>query len=284
MSLKTWAATITAIVLFCGSALGRERKPIVYIQGHGNIDIDSDSIGAVALSGNGDAGASSATTAVNRHDQTMEMTQDFMRYCPAVSLTLRSKAHADYTVTLNREGEPTIFGELGKSQIMVLNGAKQPIYVAKKGTVKNSVRWACNRIFADWVLHGRISSNVGPGSAPEPRGVAVVFRTTKHAEARCKPQTVQNVQRGVVSYLSNHKVKLVRRSDASSVLDVTIDRPFTKWLKVTLKLRNHSGGTASWSKTVEPGGWHATTGKAVREIDNALRRSPLLVGRTITSN
>jgi hypothetical protein len=55
----------------------------------------------------------------------MEMTQEFLKSCPSIDLTLDSKATPDYIVQLNREGTPTIFGEFGKSQIMVLN-AKGP--------------------------------------------------------------------------------------------------------------------------------------------------------------
>lgn len=119
-------------------------------------------------------------------------------------------------------------------------------------------------------------------SALETPAVALVFRTTKHAEARCKAQTIQDVQKGVLNYLTKHGVAAVAVGDANSVLTVTIDRPFTKPLKVILRLRNRNGAP-SWNKVVEPSGWHATR-KALKEIDHAIEASPLMSKTNAASN
>lgn len=136
MRVKMSGALAMLIVLLCGSAFGRGRKPVVYIRGRGNISINSEDIGAATIGPDGAVSASSSASTINKHNQTMEMAQDFMHYCPSVALTLNAKAPADYTVILNREGQPTIIGELGRSQIMVLNSAGSPIYVGKKAPSK----------------------------------------------------------------------------------------------------------------------------------------------------
>jgi len=233
---------VTALlsILFLSLPARGQTRPTVLIHGEGNISITSAGIGSAGIVGNGTViGSSSHRSTVNKHDQTMEMAQDFLRFCPSVELTLNAGAPADYVVQLNREGSATIFGELGRSQIMVVNGLDSPIFVGKRATVENAVKSACDAIAADWQAHGRLkkpmpvavpspapspapaapiatspvatpppSSEPSATPTPKPADIAVVMMTTAAAEKRCKPETLASVLSDTTAYLTSKGMKL----------------------------------------------------------------------------
>ena len=86
----------------------------------------------------------------------MEMAGILLESCQGITMTLDQGAQADYTIALNREGTPTIFGEVGRSQVMAVNAKHTPIFVSKTQTVKNATKQACAAVLADWQANGRI--------------------------------------------------------------------------------------------------------------------------------
>ncbi len=174
---------------------------------------------------------------------------------------------------LNREGKPTIFGELGKSQIMVLNAKRSPIFVSKKATVKNAVKSACNSVASDWQAHGRVLQAQQPTPQQQPQStdqqplipasddqptveadVALVMRTTAKADKYCKPETIASVLSDTTSYLTAKGLRVGPAATAKTTLTLVVDRPVSKWLEITVQGRD-SSGNLMWSDKVSDGGW-----------------------------
>ncbi|HLJ47155.1 MAG TPA: hypothetical protein VKU01_14160 [Bryobacteraceae bacterium] len=226
------------------------QTPTVLISGNGNISTNAQQYG------------NTQQTTVSKHDQTMEMAQDFMRFCPAVEITLDQTGAPDYFALLNRTGSPTMLGEIGMSQIMILNRRKTVLFVAKTGTVKNAVKHACNAIAADWQAHGRIepsvaapqlqtdTANANIGSAAgSSRTLAVLIKPTAAAQVRCKPETISAVLNDVIAYLTAKGITLETTMNAATVLVVVIDRPVSRWLAITVQERDHADNVL-WSEKV----------------------------------
>ena len=132
--------------MFAASAFA-QTKPVVFISGEGN--------------------TSTQNGITNKHDQTIEMAQDLLKSCPAVTITLSDQLAPDYFISLNREGYRTVFGEMGASQIMVLNAAKGIIYAGGRVSVGKAVKDACLAIALDWRIHGKLPAPV-PEAVPQP--------------------------------------------------------------------------------------------------------------------
>jgi hypothetical protein len=243
------------------------QKPVVLISGSGNLSIDSNN-----------AGAGLTQTTISKHDQTMEMAQDFLQFCSSSEITLDQATVPDYFVFLNRKGSPSLFGEIGQSQIMVLNRKKSVIFVAKKGTVKNAVKHACNAVAEDWQAHGRVA---GPGTATadalpaqtpqaKPTGLAaeqettqvpnlpptlaVVIQPTASAQKYCKPETISAVLTDTTAYLTSKGMTLGTTATSSHALVLILNRPVSKWIEITVQERDHAGSVL-WSEKVSDGGW-----------------------------
>ena len=155
------SATLVLVALL--STRTYAQKPVALISGNGNVSIASNKI---------DGGLSQTT--VSKHDQTMEMAQDFLQFCSTATITLHKANTSDYFVLLNRKGSPSLFlGEIGQSQIMVLNRRKTVMFVAKKGTVKNAVKQACNVITEDWQANGSLATPSTSTELPPAAGVVV---------------------------------------------------------------------------------------------------------------
>lgn len=260
-----------------------QTKPVILIQGNGNISVQSTDQGVAGVVGSAVVGGSAHQATINKHDQTMEMARDFLQSCPSIEVTLEGNAVPDYFVQLNREGSPTMFGEVGKSQIMVLNARKSPIFVGKKATVKNAVKSACNAVTADWQAHGRIIQQqpqqmqpalrqqaVDPAVAQphiepaiavsvvaEPQiaaDIALVMRTTAKADKYCKPETIASVLSDTTSYLTSKGLKIGPEASAKTTLVLVVDRPMSKWLEITVQGHDRSGNVL-WSEKVSDGGW-----------------------------
>jgi hypothetical protein len=60
-----------------------------------NISIQSTGIGSARVVRDAVVGGSAQQATINKHDQTMEMTQEFLKSCPSMELTLDSKASPD---------------------------------------------------------------------------------------------------------------------------------------------------------------------------------------------
>jgi hypothetical protein len=267
--------------MLCSSALCiAQTKPLVLIQGTGNISIQSTGQAGAGVVGDAVVGANAHQATINKHDQTMEIAHIRLESCPSIETTLDGNASVDYIVHLNREGAPTIFGEIGKSQIMVLNAHKSPIFVSKKATVKNAVKSACNAVSADWQEHGRIqplqpaqqvppaqpqeSPSPAPASPVIESDVAVVMQKTAAAEKRCKPETISSVLSDTVSYLTGKGFTIGTSDSAHIKLTLIVDRPMSKWLEITVQGRDRSGNLL-WSEKVGDGSsFHlGTTGALV---------------------
>lgn len=247
-----------------------QTKPIILIAGEGNLSVNSSGQGLAGAHGGVGWAAGTRQTAVNKHDQTMEMAQDFLQWCPAFEITVSQTVTPDYFVGLNREGVPTAFGELGKSQIMVLNARKTVIFVGKKGTVKNAVKMACNAIAADWQANGRIAvpppavaptnsslapTSLVPQTAPVALAdVAVILRTTAHADKYCKPDTIASVLNDATAYLASKGMTLGTATNSKVTVVLIMDRPVTKWIAITVQGQDPSGNVL-WSEKVANNGW-----------------------------
>lgn len=275
-----------------------QSKPIILISGNGNISINSSGEAVAGVSGGVAVGGAAKQTTVNKHDQTIEMAGDFLNFCPAVELTLLLSDQPDYYVFLNREGQPTVFGELGQSQIMVLNRRKSVVFVAgKKATVKNAVRSACNAIIADWQANGRLAVDTPTGSAapslpsplaeppqqqaapiasvPSPQAkldtVAIVIHTTAAAEKYCKPQTITSVMADTNAYVISKGVVLGTVATSKTSLTLIIDRPTMKWIEITVQGRDGSGNLL-WSEKVSEGAWAAQGHTGTQGMLNTLAK------------
>ncbi len=279
--------SLTLLGLIFGSFSFSQTKPTILISGNGNLSINSSGQGVAGVGGGVGLAAGSRQTTVNKHDQTIEMAGDFLNFCPAVELTLSQNEQPDYFVFLNREGQPTPFGEIGQSQLMVLNRRKSVVFVvAKKATVKNAVKSACNAITADWQANGRLALDA-PASAipiaphdsalptatassapPQPATqaapalpqqpkldtVAIVLHTTASAEKYCKPETIASILSDTNAYVTSKGLILGSAATSKTILVLIVDRPLSKWVEITVQGRDGSGNVL-WGEKVSDSGW-----------------------------
>lgn len=291
------------LLVFLGLSLSptcfSQSKPVVLISGNGNLSINSSGQAVGGIAGGVAVGGGTKQTTVNKHDQTIEMAGDFLDFCSAVELTLLQSDQPDYYVFLNREGQPTMFGELGQSQVMVLNRRKSVVFVVgKKATVKNAVRSACNAIVADWQANGRIvvddplSSAVSNPSSPPVAAVptqqaapiasvpspqikldtvAIVIHTTAAAEKYCKPQTITSVMADTNAYVTSKGVVLGTVATSKASLTLIIDRPKMKWIEITVQGRDGSGNLL-WNEKVSEGAWAAEGHTGTQGMLNTLEK------------
>jgi len=199
----------------------------------------------------------------------MEMAQNLLQSCSGVEVTLDRTAQPDYYLLLNREGGAY---NIGQSQVMALNRRKTVLLVAKKGTVKNAVKSACNAMMADWQTNGRIAvadprpidvsvagSDHALPAAAKGKTVALNLQTTAAAQKRCKPQTIADVMNDTVAYLTAKGVAMGTAQSSAYTLTLIIDRPMSKWIQITMQARDEAENLL-WSETVSDGGWaHAGT-------------------------
>jgi hypothetical protein len=81
-------------------------------------------------------------------NQTMTMSNDFQRSCPAIRITLNERA-ADYTVALNHI-ENGLFRD---NQMRISNKQGDLIGTRQGGSISGGVAAACNLILANWAEH-----------------------------------------------------------------------------------------------------------------------------------
>jgi len=101
----------------------------------------------VYINGNGATYVSQGTVA--KHDETMEMARDLIKFCPEVTVTVKDSDPApDYVLALNR-GEEHMGAAI--SQIMLLRGSdKVVLWSDKQGTVAKAVKAGCHALQEDW--------------------------------------------------------------------------------------------------------------------------------------
>jgi hypothetical protein len=157
-------------------------------------------------------------------------------------------------------------GEIGQSQILVLNRRKSVIFVAKKATVKNAVKHACNAIAADWQANGTLA--VHPASTEPPAmaivegkslpnsaaTIAVIIQPTASAQKYCKPETIASVLNDANAYLTSKGMTIGTTATSSRALVLIVNRPISKWIEITVQERDHAGNVL-WSEKVSDGGW-----------------------------
>jgi len=136
-----------------------------------------------------------------------------------------------------------------------------------------------------------------PAQSEAAKPAAVYFaayRTPRHMRYS-KPEVFHETVSGVVEYLETYRVQIVqdpvrkrietsdlipvatlvniaREAGASSVLLLTLDRPLTKWVKITLEAYDLSGALL-WKETVDEGGGLSGKGgvkKALGKLEKRL--------------
>lgn len=90
--------------------------------------------------------------------------------------------------------------------------------------------------------------------APPKPTVALELQTTARAQKYCKPQTFTDVMSDTTAYLTAKGVAMGTIAVSSYKLTLVVDRPLSKWIKITVQMRDHSGSLL-WSETVQDGGW-----------------------------
>lgn len=265
----TTHAVALLLAFASASAVLAQEKPVVLIAGEGNVKIDSNG-GATFI---GDFALGGSSTSVSKHDQTMEMAQDLVKFCPGVTVTLDRGQSPDYYVALDREA-------MGKSQVMVLNRKKIVVSVMKQPSVARSIKSACVAMAADWQANGRLAASAAaptslatpvPAMAPtgpqtRPAKVALVLEATARATKYCKPETISSVHSDVLAYLNSKGVAVGSTQDSAYTLLMTVDRPPSKWLVITLQTKSTAG--ILWSKTISNGSWVKTgTGAMLKVLD-----------------
>jgi hypothetical protein len=284
MSRITLVCLVLSLLLGTAIRGQKQERPKVFIVGTGNLSIASGSVGAAGLTGDSAiVGGSSGRSAVNHHDQTMEMATVMLDSCPGVEVTLDGKNRADYTVSLNREGQPTVFGELGKSQVMVLNARLTPIFVSKTQTVKNAVKQACNAVLSDWQAFGKLDldghvTSVSATNAVAEYDVALVVHPTARAVRYCKPETVSAISADFLEYFKVREYALGTSDKAEIILDVTIDRPISKWVELTVSAKTASGETL-FSEKLSGGG--STDANGTAALRNTLDKAHKLMDQKL---
>lgn len=128
-------------------------KPRVFIQGKGSEDVNSDGAGG----GGRHFAAWGSRSTIDSHDESMEVTKDMQKNCPAVIVTL-NQANADYTVMLNRESKKNRGLLRSNSQVQVANKTGDILGTSATHTVGNAAKDACELITSDWQAHGPVKA------------------------------------------------------------------------------------------------------------------------------
>jgi hypothetical protein len=159
--LSSRTLVLAGALAIATAAFGQQAKPRVYINGTGNVDVQTN---AGVVVGSGWAVGSSHST-VGAHNQTMELAKDFPKQCPDVTVTLNA-ADADYTLSMNHEA---FHGLIHKNnQIMVANRRGDLVFSNTTRAVSHSVNDSCAAILADWKANGRIEMPAAPAPPAAP--------------------------------------------------------------------------------------------------------------------
>jgi hypothetical protein len=152
-------------------------KPRVFVQGKGSENVSSNGSGG----GGRHWGAWGSKSTIDAHDESMEVTKDFQKDCPAVIVSI-NQSNADYIVIMNRESKQNRGLLRSNSQIQVANKAGDVIGTNATRTVGNAAKDACNLIVSDWQTHGRLNAQETPSAPIAQPAVLPAVQTTSKAE------------------------------------------------------------------------------------------------------
>jgi hypothetical protein len=175
---------ILVCIFVSGLALAQDR-PRVFVQGKGSED--------VATTGSGVGGRHWATwgakSAIDSHDESMEVTKDLQKNCSGVIVTL-NQGNADYTVMLNRESKQNRGLLRTNSQVQVANRLGDVLGTSATRTVGNAAKDACQLVLADWSQHGRAVVSESPAPTPAPAVARVAPAVASTTTGGAKLETV----------------------------------------------------------------------------------------------
>jgi hypothetical protein len=159
-------------------SVNAQDKPRVFVQGKGSENVSSNGSGG----GGRHWGAWGSKSTIDAHDESMEVTKDFQKDCPAVIVSI-NQSNADYIVIMNRESKQNRGLLRSNSQIQVANKAGDVIGTNATRTVGNAAKDACNLIVSDWQTHGRLNAQETPSAPIAQPAVLPAVQTTSKAEA-----------------------------------------------------------------------------------------------------
>ncbi len=205
--------------------------------------------------------------------QTVEIMKTFDQRCPQVRIT-NKEDKANYVITLEHEGGK----ELGQkdNKVVVFNSNGIMIHSNSTAVLGHAVQGACSAILSDWGLRARAASDqpntqstekesqpiltkaepqpAAPPNRVRPAGVYVDMYETDSHKKRSKPEIAYAVTDDVVAYLKSKNVMLATdRASAAYRLQLTVDRPLMKWIRVTVQLFDGLDRQL-WEKVAESGG------------------------------
>jgi hypothetical protein len=176
-----------AIVFVFVSALAlAQDKPRVFVQGKGSEDVSTHGSGA----GGRHWATWGAKSAIDSHDEGMEVTKDLQKGCPGVIVTL-NQSNADYVIMLNRESKQNRGLLRTNSQVQVANRNGDVLGTAATRTVGNAAKDSCALIMADWSQHGKVAVQESQTPAP---AAAVATSSVAAPATGAKLETVSAVQ------------------------------------------------------------------------------------------
>jgi hypothetical protein len=158
-------------------SVNAQDKPRVFVQGKGSENVSSNGSGG----GGRHWGAWGSKSTIDAHDESMEVTKDFQKDCPAVIVSI-NQSNADYIVIMNRESKQNRGLLRSNSQIQVANKAGDVIGTNATRTVGNAAKDACNLIVSDWQTHGRLNAQETPSAPIAQPAVQPAVQTTPKAE------------------------------------------------------------------------------------------------------
>jgi hypothetical protein len=170
-----------ALLLAVATTANAQDKPRVFVQGKGSENVSSNG----SAGGGKHWGTWGAKSTVDAHDESMEVTKDLQKNCPAVSVTI-NQANADYVIMMNRESKQNRGLLRSNSQIQVANKMGDVLGTNATRTVQNASKDACSLMLADWQTHGRLNAGQpattavtpDPIPAPQPATVQPAVQTT----------------------------------------------------------------------------------------------------------
>jgi hypothetical protein len=178
--MKTYVLLCLAAIALSANA---QDKPRIFVQGKGSENVSSNGSGA----GGRHWGTWGSKSAIDSHDESMEVTKDLQKNCSGAIITIKAD-NADYVVMMNRESKQNRGLLRSNSQIQVSNKAGDVIGTNATHTVGNAAKDACNLILADWQAHGPMNSQQGnvqespEAPAPQPATVQPAVQTSPSAQ------------------------------------------------------------------------------------------------------
>jgi hypothetical protein len=184
--------------------------------------------------------------------QSAEIMKTFNQRCPGVTINNRLEL-ADYVVQLEHEGGKGVGQKDNKVSVFKKNG--DLLYAGSTAVLGNAVKDSCEAILSDWRRNGT-STEFAPEATKNsifPSVSVNMHRTASHA-ARSEAKVAFTMLDFVVEYLGTKNVSVVPAGSPSEYsLDLTVDRPFMKWLRVDIEVRN-ADGVVLWRDRAESGG------------------------------